>query len=127
VQSFVVRLRRPSGRRFICRVLYGTWFLAGEFAQEFALVHVVFEGFAAVDEDDRDFVGELTAQKIVGIDVDFLPTEQAAALEFDQTLFDDFAEMAALARVNENFTRGFHVAECSRFRADCNPQKCKEE
>ena len=35
--------------------------LAGEFAQEFAFVHVVLEGLVAVDEDDRYFVGELAA------------------------------------------------------------------
>ena len=35
--------------------------LAGEFTQEFAFVHVVLEGFVAVDEDDRHFVGELAA------------------------------------------------------------------
>ena len=37
--------RQPAGRRRYDK-------LAGQFAQEFALVHVVFEGFVAVDEDD---------------------------------------------------------------------------
>jgi hypothetical protein len=34
---------------------------AGEFAEEVGFVHTVLEGFAAVDEDDGDFVGELVA------------------------------------------------------------------
>ena len=77
-------------------------FLAGQLAQEFALIHVVLEGFAAVDEDDGDFVGELAAELLVGVDIDFLPAEQAAALELDQAFFDDLAEMTALPRVDED-------------------------
>jgi hypothetical protein len=52
--------------------------LAGQLAEEFAFVHAVLEGFAAVDEDYGDFVRELAAELLVGVDVDFLPAEQAA-------------------------------------------------
>jgi len=67
------------------------------------------------------------AEVVVGVDVDFLPTEQAAALEFHQALFDDFAEMATLARVNQDLAGVRHGRECSRFGAIFNRAKCKEE
>ena len=73
-----------------------------QFAEEFAFVHVVLESFVAVDEDDRDFVVELAAQLFVGVDVYFTPTETAAAVEFGQSFFDDFAEVAAFARVDDD-------------------------
>ena len=36
--------------------------LVGQLAQKFLLVHVIFEGLAAIDENDRDFVAELAAE-----------------------------------------------------------------
>ena len=62
-------------------------------------VHAVFEGFTAVDEDYGDFVGELAAELVVGIDVDFLPVEAAAAMQFGEGFFDDLAKVAAFAGV----------------------------
>ena len=76
--------------------------LAGEFAKEFALVHVVFEGFAAVDEDDGDFIVKLAADFVIGINVDFTPGEAALPGKLDQAFLDDFAEMASLAGVNHD-------------------------
>src|SRR5579883_2067177 len=96
---------------------------AGQLAQEFALVHVVLEGLAAVNEDHRDLVGELPPQLLVRIDIHFLPAEQAPALELHQALLDDLAEMAPLPGVNEDFAGGVHEAECSRFEAIFNPEK----
>ena len=84
------------------------WGSTGQLAQEVAFVHAIFEGFAAVDEDYGDLVGELAAELFVGVDIDFLPAEQAAALKLYQTFFHDFAQMAALASVNENFSRVGH-------------------
>jgi hypothetical protein len=69
-------------------------------------VHAVFEGFAAVDEDDGDFVGELAAELVVGVNVDFLQVESASAMEFGQRLLYNFAQVAAFARVNHNLTGG---------------------
>ena len=69
-------------------------------------VHAVFESFAAVDEDDGDFVGELVAELVVGIDVDFLQIESAPSMEFGQRLLHNFAQVAAFARVNHNLTGG---------------------
>jgi hypothetical protein len=76
--------------------------LAGQLAQEFAFVHVVLEGFAAIDEDYRDLIGELAAQLIIAIDVDVAPGEAAAALELGERFLNDLAKMAALAGINDN-------------------------
>ena len=83
--------------------------LAGKFAEEFSFVHAVLEGFAAVDKDDRDFVGELAAELFVGVDVDFLPAEEAAAFEFDQAFLDDLTKMAAFAGVDEDLASVSHL------------------
>jgi hypothetical protein len=79
--------------------------------------HAVLEGFAAVDEHDRDFVGIEAADFWIGIDVDLTPGEAAAFLEFDEALFDDFAEMASLAGINDDFARFRHARQCSSFGA----------
>jgi hypothetical protein len=76
--------------------------LAGQLAQEFAFVHVVLEGFAAVDEDYGNLIGELAAQLIVAIDVDGAPGEAAAALQFGERFLDDLAKMAAFAGINDH-------------------------
>jgi hypothetical protein len=78
----------------------------GELAEEVGFVHAVLEGFVAVDEDDRNFVGELAAELFVAVDVDVLPGKAAAAVEFGQSFFDDFAEVATFAGVNHD------LAEC---------------
>ena len=82
--------------------------LAGKLAEEFSFIHAVLEGFAAVDEDDRDFVGELATELFVGVDDDFLPAEQASAFEFDQAFLDDLAEMAAFAGVDKDLASVSH-------------------
>ena len=75
---------------------------ASQFAEEFALVHVVFEGFVAVDEDDGDFVGEASPQFVVALYVNFAPSKATTALQFGQRFLDDFAKMAAFAGVNHD-------------------------
>ena len=75
---------------------------------------MVLEGFATVDEDYRDFVGELTTELFVGVDVYVLPGEPAAAVKFGEGFFDDFAEVAALARVNHDLAEFRHCGEFSK-------------
>ena len=87
---------------------------ATEFAEEIGFFHAVFEGLAAVDEDYRDFVGELAAELFVAVDIDVLPSESAAAMQFGQALFDDFAEVAALARVHDDLAQFGHSAEFNK-------------
>ena len=81
---------------------------ANELTEEFALVHVVFKSFAAVDEDDGDFVGEPAAKILVRINVNFAPVKPASALQLYQTLFDDLAEMAAFARIDYDLAGSRH-------------------
>jgi hypothetical protein len=78
------------------------------------LVHTVFEGFAAIDEDDGDLVGELAAELVVGVYVNFLPVEAAPAVELGQGFFDDLAEVAAFAGVDHDLAGIGHAAKCSR-------------
>jgi hypothetical protein len=97
--------------------------LAAKFAKEVGFFHVVFEGFAAVDEDYRDFVGELTAELFVAVDVDVLPGEAASAMQFGQALFDDLAKVAAFAGVDHDLAELGHSAEFSKggrvYSSDC--------
>jgi hypothetical protein len=74
--------------------------LAGELSQEFLLVHVIFESFTTIDEDDRDLVIELTAKFGVGVYVDVLPGESSAARKLGQTFFHHFTQVAALAGID---------------------------
>jgi hypothetical protein len=87
---------------------------AGEFAEEVGFVHAVLEGFAAVDEDDGDFVGEFAAELFVAVDVDVLPGEASAAMQFGQGLFDDLAEVTSLAGVDDDLAEFGHCGEFSK-------------
>jgi hypothetical protein len=87
--------------------------LAGEFAEEFPLVHAVLEGFAAVDKDDGDFIVKLAADFVIGINVDFTPGEAAMAGKLDQAFLHDFAEMASLAGVNHDLAGVWHGRDFS--------------
>jgi hypothetical protein len=90
-------------------VLEGAVNLAGDFAQEFLLVHVVLEGFVAINENDGDFVVVLTAKVGVGVDVDFAPGKAPAAGELGQTFFDNLAEVTSLARIDDDGTGCWHA------------------
>jgi len=83
--------------------------LAGQLPQELAFVHVVLEGFAAVDEDDGDFVVVLTAEFRVLVDIDFLPGESAVARELGQALFYHFTQMASLAGIDHDAAGLWHA------------------
>jgi hypothetical protein len=100
--------------------------LAGEFAEEFPLVHAVLEGFAAVDENDGDFIVKLAADFVIGINVDFTPGEAALAGKLDQAFLDDFAEMASLAGVNHDLAGVRHGRDFSRFRGAVSSLKWQE-
>src|ERR1700683_1753703 len=92
----------------------GTLRSAGEFAEEVGFVHAVLEGFAAVDEDYGDFIGELAAELFVAVDVDILPGETATAVQFGESLFDDLAEVASLAGVDHDLSGLGHWGEFSK-------------
>src|SRR5215469_11275723 len=102
--------------------------LAGELAQELALVHAVLERFAAIDEHDRHFVGELPAQLVVGVHIDFLPAKQTAAFQFDEAFFDNLAKMTTFTSVNKHLAgvgHGRSVAVSEQFSIDTNVKKRK--
>jgi hypothetical protein len=76
--------------------------LAGQLAQKLLFIHVVLEGFAAIDEDDGDFVVVLAAEIGVGVYVDVLPGEAATAGELRQALFHYFTQVASLAGIDHD-------------------------
>jgi hypothetical protein len=76
---------------------------AGELAQKFLFIHAVFEGFATVNEDDRDLVVVLTAEVGIGVNIHVAPVEATALMEFDEALLDDFAEMTPLPGIDDYF------------------------
>jgi hypothetical protein len=84
---------------------------ARQFSQKFLLVHAVLEGFAAVDENDRNFVVELAAKIGVRINIDFLPGESSTSRKLKQTLFYDFTQMTAFAGIDDDSARLWHAAE----------------
>ena len=72
----------------------------------------------AVDEDYGNFVVIEAPDLGVGVDVDFPPGEAAPLVQLVEALLDDFAEMASLAGINDDFTRLRHSKECSSFDAE---------
>jgi hypothetical protein len=84
--------------------------LTGQLTQELSFVHVVLEGFAAVDKNYRNFVVELMPQLMVAIDVNFLPDEPSTAGELIQTFLDDLAKMTPLARIHDDLAGLLHAA-----------------
>jgi hypothetical protein len=79
--------------------------LADQSPEKFPLIHAVLEGFVAIDEHDRNLIVELPAQFTVAIDIDFMPGKSTAARKLRETLFDHFAKVASLARVNYHLAR----------------------
>src|SRR5271157_2085588 len=79
-----------------------------QFAEEFLLVHAVLEGFAAVDEDDGNFVVVEVAECGVGINVHLAPGEAAVFVELDEGLLDDLAKVASPAGIHDHFARLGH-------------------
>lgn len=85
--------------------------LAGELAEEFLLVHSVFEGFAAINEDDRDLIVKLAAEVGIAVHINFVPAKSASARKLGKTFLDDFTEMAPFARVQDDAPEVWHAAE----------------
>ena len=83
--------------------------LADQLAKEFLLVHAVLEGFATIDEDDRDFIVELAAQFVIGVHVDFAPGEAATAGKLHKAFFHNFAEMATFAGIDDDAAWLWHA------------------
>jgi hypothetical protein len=79
--------------------------LTDQLAQKLLLVHVVLEGFAAVDEDHWDFVVKLTAEFGVAVDVDLAPNEAATARQLGKTFLHHFAEVASLPGIDDDGAR----------------------
>jgi hypothetical protein len=82
---------------------------ANQLPEEFLLVHVILEGFAAVDKNHRNFIVELAAELEVGVDVYLLPDEPSTAGEFSETFLHHFAKVASLAGIDDDVTGIWHA------------------
>src|SRR5579862_7559927 len=87
---------------------------AGQFAEEFALVHVVFEGLVAVDKYHWDFIGKSAAQFVVAFHVNLSPGKPAAAVQFSQRFLDDLTQVTALAGIDDDLARLRHGRSLAR-------------
>jgi hypothetical protein len=85
------------------------WGSTCESAQKFLFVHVVFECFASVNENNRNLVVELAAKFGVEVDIHFVPGETAATRELREALFNHFAQMASLAGIDHDAARIGHA------------------
>jgi hypothetical protein len=83
-------------------------YLAGEFAKEFALIHVVFEGLVAINKDHRDFVGESAPEFVITFHINFSPRKTTTPLQLGQGFLHDLAEVTPLARINDDLARLRH-------------------
>jgi hypothetical protein len=83
--------------------------LVGQLAQELLFIQSVLEGLSAINEHDGNLVGELAAQLVGGINIDFTPGESAATLQFAKALFHHLAQVASFARINDDFARAGHA------------------
>ena len=80
-----------------------------QLAQEFLFIHVILEGFAAIDKDDWDFVVVQPQEFGVSIYIHLGPGETAVAGEFGQALLHHIAKMATLAGVDNDGVEGRHA------------------
>ena len=88
--------------------------LTSQFLEELLLVEPVFEGLAPVYKHYWDFVGELALEAIVGFDVNFAPAEAAAAFQLLELLFHNFAKMASLTGIHDDFAEQGHGRKSSK-------------
>jgi hypothetical protein len=96
-----------------------------QLAQKLTFVHAVFKRFAAIDEDDGNFVGELTAQLLIRIDINFMPGEPAPSVQFGQGLFDDLAKMTTLSRIHYYLAQDGHERSLAIVRGFCQHSSVK--
>jgi len=61
-----------------------------------------------VDEHDRNFVGEFTAELFITIHIDFAPAESAPSVQFDQCFFNNLAKMATFAGIDDDLAAVLH-------------------
>jgi hypothetical protein len=88
--------------------------LAGQFLQEFLFIQAILEGLSTVDEHNRDLVRELALELIVGFNVHFAPAKSTPPLQFRELFFDDFAKVAPLPGIHDDFAQDGHRAESSK-------------
>jgi hypothetical protein len=65
---------------------------------------VVLEGFAPVDENDRNFVVKLMPQLSVAVYINFLPDKPPAAGEFGEALLYHLTEVTAFPGIHHHLT-----------------------
>jgi hypothetical protein len=63
----------------------------------------------AVNKNDGDLVVELPAEFGVGVNINLVPGETAAAGELGEALLHDFTEMATFAGINHDTAGFWHV------------------
>jgi hypothetical protein len=81
-----------------------------QFSEEFLLVKPVLEGFTAIDENHRNFVGKLPTELVIRLDVYFAPVEPAPAFEFREGLLHDLTQMTTSAGIDDDFAQEGHLA-----------------
>jgi hypothetical protein len=91
--------------RFVASVYGIGKILAGQFFQEFLLVHPVLESLAPINENYRNFVGKLAPQSVVGFHVNFAPVKTTSALQLREFLFHDLAQVTPLAGIDNHFAK----------------------
>jgi len=89
---------------------------AHQLPEELPLIHAVFEGFAAIDEYNWNFIVKQPSQFIVAVDIHFLPCKSAPARKLRQAFFYYFAKVTTSARVNHDLPRLLHGLDCSPSR-----------
>jgi hypothetical protein len=99
----------------IQRQRYASWSaLTGQLLQELLFVQAIFEGFTAVNENDRNFVRELSPELVIRLDVNFPPAKASPAFQLCELLFDDLAEVTSFPGIYDDFAQEGHRAEFSK-------------
>jgi len=75
------------------------------------LVHVILEGFAAIDEYYGNFIVELAAKFEVGVNINFAPGEPSAAGQFSKAFLHHFAQVASLPGIHHDTAQFRHRGE----------------
>ena len=103
----ILGCRLPAFQAAHGRVKAGT--LTGQLPEELLLIHVILECFAAVDEDNRNFVVKLPPKFDIGVDVDFAPRKTAPARKLGEAFLYHFTKVAPFSGVHDDVTRLLHV------------------
>jgi len=103
----ILGCRLPAFQAAHGRVKAGT--LTGQLPEELLLIHVILECFAAVDEDNRNFVVKLSTEFDIGIHINFAPRESSPARKLGEAFLHHFAKVAPLSGVHDHATRLLHA------------------